>query len=275
MTTSCVGLVGRGDRMTEGRKGKRAIRARMAATGGPYTLARRRVASNPQDRQGVVLAQRLHVDLVAALRRGGLAGRGGAAAGLRRVLLLPGASLAGRGPPRPAQLRGRRRRPRRRVAGRPDTPPTGPGDRPQLDAGDGIRVQASLDGQRPVDDLVAALADLLVDGLAEALRTAADDAACSICGDRYPTQHLLAPTGAGRVAVCPACVFDGDLLHARSTAALAGQLDRLLATDLAAPAGRSAVAALLATAARPGLGDRAGGRQRPPPPAAAGARPIA
>jgi hypothetical protein len=57
--------------MTEGRKGKRAIRARMAATGEPYTLARRRVASNPQDRQRVVLAQRLHVDLVAALRRAG------------------------------------------------------------------------------------------------------------------------------------------------------------------------------------------------------------
>jgi hypothetical protein len=127
---------------------------------------------------------------------------------------------------------------------------------PQLDAGDGFRVQASLDGQRPADDLVAALADLLVDGRAEALRAAADDAACSICGDRYPTEHLLAPTGTERVAVCPACVFDGDLLHAGSTAALAGQLDWLLATDLAAPAGWSAVAALLATAAKPGLDRR-------------------
>jgi hypothetical protein len=127
---------------------------------------------------------------------------------------------------------------------------------PQLEAGDGFRVQASLDGQRPADDLVAALAALLVDGRTEALRTAANDAACSICGDRYPTGHLLAPTGPARVAVCPACVFDGDLLHTGSTAALAGQLDWLLATNLAAPAGWSAVAALLATAARPGLGRR-------------------
>jgi hypothetical protein len=242
--------------MTEDRKGKRANRARMATTGELYTLARRRSASNPQDRQGVVLAQQLHVDLVAALRRAGWPVEAERRPDCGEYYSYPGPAWLAVG--RPDQLSS--------VVGDQDEDPddesrvdlTRPPQiqviAPQLDAGDGFRVQASLDGQRPVDDLVAALADLLVDGRAEALRTAADDAACSICGDRYPTKHLLAPTGTERVAVCPACVFDGDLLHGGSTAALAGQLDWLLATDLAAPAGWSAVAALLATAARPGLG---------------------
>jgi hypothetical protein len=56
--------------------------------------------------------------------------------------------------------------------------------------------------------------------------------------------------------VCPACVFDGDLVYAGFTARLTGQLDLLLAADLAAPAGWSAVAALPASAARPSLGER-------------------
>ncbi len=242
--------------MTEGRKGKRAIRARMAATGEPYTLARRRLASNPQDGQGVVLAQRLHVDLVAALRRAGWPVEAERRPDCGEYYSYPGPAWLAVG--RPDQLSS--------VVGDEDPddesrvdltrPPQVQVIAPQLDAGDGFRVQATLDGQRPVDDLVAALADLLIDGRAEAVRATADDAACSICGDRYPNEHLLAPTGAERVAVCPACVFDGDLLHTGSTAALAGQLDWLLATDLAAPAGWSAVAALLATAARPGLGRR-------------------
>ncbi len=242
--------------MTEDRKGKRAIRARMAATGEPYTLARRRLASNPQDGQRLILAKRLHVDLVAALRRAGWPVEAERRPDCGEYYSYPGPAWLAVG--RPDQLSS--------VVGDEDPddesrvdltrPPQVQVTVPQLDAGDGFRVQTSLDGQRPVDDLVAALADLLIDGRAEAVHAAADDAACSICGDRYPTEHLLAPTGAARVAVCPACVFDGDLLHAGSTAALAGQLDWLLATDLAAPAGWSAVAALLATAARPGLGRR-------------------
>jgi hypothetical protein len=204
----------------------------------------------------VVLARRLHTDLVAALRRAGWPVEAERRPDFGAYSSYPG----------PAWLAVGRRDQLRSLVGDEDPddalsvdltrPPQIQVTAPQLDAGGGYLVQATLQGDRPVDDLVAALADLLADGRAEVIRAASDDAACVICGDHYPQEHLLTPTEAERLAVCPACVFDGDLVYSGFTALLTGQLDRLLATDLAAPAGWSAIAALLASAARPGLGER-------------------
>jgi hypothetical protein len=202
----------------------------------------------------MVLAQQLHTDLVAALHHAGWPVEAERRPDVGEYYSYPG----------PAWLAVGRRDQFRPLAGDGDPddplsvdltrPPQIQVTAPLLDAGDGYLVQATLEGDRPADELVAALGGLLADGRAEAVRTAADDRACLICGDRYPSQHLLAPTKGERLVVCPACVFDGDLVPAGFTAALTGQLDRLLATDLAAPAGWSAVAALLASAASPGLG---------------------
>jgi hypothetical protein len=204
----------------------------------------------------MVLAHRLHTDLVAALRRAGWPVEAERRPDFGEYYSYPG----------PAWLAVGRRDQFRSLAGDEDPddalsvdltrPPQIQVTAPQLATTDGFLVQATLEGDRPVDELVAAFAGLLADGRAEAVRTAPDDGACLICGDRYPSEHLLTPTKGERLAVCPACVFDGDLVRAGFTAALTGQLDRLLATDLAAPAGWSAVAALLACAARPRLGDR-------------------
>ncbi len=243
--------------MTKDRRAKGEIRARMAATGEPYTVARRRLAGSPDDRQQpVVLAQRLHTDLVAALRRSGWPVEAERRPDFGEYHSYPG----------PAWL----------AVGRSDQfsslvddedpddelqvdlthPPQVRVTVPQLETADGFQVQATLEGDRPVEELVAVVAGLLAEGRATALLAASDDAACLICGDHYPSEHLLAPAEGDRLAVCPACVFDGDLVRAGCTAALTGQLDRLCATDLAAPAGWTAVAALLATAAGPGLGKR-------------------
>jgi hypothetical protein len=75
-----------------------------------------------------------------------------------------------------------------------------------------------------------------------------NDAECAVCGDAYPSAHLLAAAGDDGLRVCPACAFDGDIFlngdHA--TAYLAYQIDRLPDSDLATPAGWAGPAALLA-----------------------------
>jgi hypothetical protein len=123
------------------------------------------------------LARRLHVDLVAALRRAGWPVEAERRPDCGEYYSYPGPAWLAVG--RPDQLSS--------VVGDQDPddgsrvdltcPPQVQVTAPLLEAGDGFCVQASLEGQRPVDDLVAALADLLIDGRTEALRAAADDAA--------------------------------------------------------------------------------------------------
>jgi hypothetical protein len=242
--------------MTKDRARKRAIRAQMAETGESYMAAGRRLSGSSEGGRAAVLARQLHADLVVALRRAGWPVEVEPRPQHGQYFLFPGPvwlSLGRAGPfdsfdddadpddeyrvdlTRPLQLN---------VSA------------PYLAVDDVFRVEATLEGDRPADELVAALAGLLTDGRAEAVRAVTNDDACAICGDRYPTRHLLAPTENERLAVCPACAFDGDLLPAAITAAFAWQLDQLLGQDLAAPAGWSAVAALLVAAARPGLRGR-------------------
>ncbi|MFE0460426.1 hypothetical protein ACFW1A_14385 [Kitasatospora sp. NPDC058965] len=95
-------------------------------------------------------------------------------------------------------------------------------------------------------DLVAEVSAALAQARGQEIAKLADAASCSICGDRYPKQHLLAPTTSDKLTVCPACVFDGDLFAAAHPTRLAFEIDRLINEDLTVPAGWSAVVALLA-----------------------------
>lgn len=106
------------------------------------------------------------------------------------------------------------------------------------------------------DDVVERTARELAAGRAGAIAALVDDAACPICSDAYPSQHLLQPTVTVELLVCPACAFDGDLVPDAYPEYLACQFDRLFFKDLAAPAGWSGAAALLAYASGPKLGAR-------------------
>jgi hypothetical protein len=239
--------------MTRDRARKRAIRARMAETGESYTAARRRVGGGwPK-----VLARRLHADLVAAFRGAGWPVEVEPRPQHGQYYAFPGPvwlSLGRAGPFDPFdddgdpddEVRVDLTRPLEVHVTAPHL--AGPDDR--------FRVEATLEGDRPVEELAASVARLVAEGRSIAVSAVVDDAACAICGDRYPDEHLLTPTEHEGLAVCPACAFDGDLLPPGFTAALTWQLDQLLGMDLAAPAGWSAVAALLANAARPGLAER-------------------
>lgn len=103
-------------------------------------------------------------------------------------------------------------------------------------------VGADVGARAAVDELASSLRSARWAGLA-LLR---DDAACSLCNDAYPSAHLLSPhQSASGVGVCPACIFDGDLVDIQP-AYVAYQIDQLLLDDLAAPAGWAGVATLLA-----------------------------
>jgi hypothetical protein len=86
---------------------------------------------------------------------------------------------------------------------------------------------------------------------ANAIAAAIVDSACAICGESYPAAHLLRPTTANEVTVCPTCVFDDDLWMEAFPQRLAYEIDRLIQKDLAIPARWTAVAAVLAYAAGP------------------------
>lgn len=88
---------------------------------------------------------------------------------------------------------------------------------------------------------------------ANAVAAATPDSACVICTEPYPKAHLLRPTVANEVAVCPACVFDDNLWMEAFPQRLALEFDRLTHADLAIPAGWTAVAAVLACAAGPAI----------------------
>lgn len=106
------------------------------------------------------------------------------------------------------------------------------------------------------DELVRRTAEQVAAGRARALAELVNDAECAICGDAYPRRHLLDATAARDLSLCPACVFDGDLMTRALPEQLAYQFDSLAFGDLGVAAGWSAVAALLACAAGPNLASR-------------------
>jgi len=77
------------------------------------------------------------------------------------------------------------------------------------------------------------------------------DATCGICGDDWAGIGLAQPARP-RVAVCPCCAFDGDLLGAEP-GKLAFDLDQASSQNLAVPAGWAGVEAVLRCLAGPGL----------------------
>lgn len=93
---------------------------------------------------------------------------------------------------------------------------------------------------------------------ANAIAAAIADSACAICGEHYPAAHLLRPTTADEVRVCPACVFDDNLWMEAFPQRLAYEIDRLIQSDPAIPASWTAVAAVLAYAADPATRTRLG-----------------
>lgn len=105
-------------------------------------------------------------------------------------------------------------------------------------------------GTTPLADIVRAVGEELGRARAAKVAALANDAKCSLCGDSYPAAHLLPATEHDRLVLCPFCVFDGDILGGHPLR-LAYLIDRLTDQDVAAPAGWSAVTALLACAAGP------------------------
>ncbi|MFE5974310.1 hypothetical protein ACFQ64_19375 [Streptomyces sp. NPDC056460] len=126
---------------------------------------------------------------------------------------------------------------------------------PRIPINSGEKMVVRLPGTTAGPDLVAKVSKEL--GRARGSETAklVNDSACALCGDRYPAAHLLPATDSDRLLLCPWCVFDGDILDVHPLR-LAFAIDELTSEDMAAPAGWSAVAALLACAGGGALGDR-------------------
>ncbi|MEW1760552.1 hypothetical protein AB0393_29070 [Streptomyces cyaneofuscatus] len=112
-----------------------------------------------------------------------------------------------------------------------------------------------LPGTTPSAEIVRTVRDELGRARAAEVGKSTRKATCSLCGDRYPTGHLLPSTESDELLLCPFCVFDGDILGSHPLR-LAFAIDDLTSRDVAAPAGWSAVAALLACAGGPELGER-------------------
>lgn len=113
----------------------------------------------------------------------------------------------------------------------------------------------TLPGTTPLADIVRTVGEELGRARAAKVAALANDAKCSLCGDSYPAAHLLPATEHDRLVLCPFCVFDGDILGSHPLR-LAYLIDRLTDQDVAAPAGWSAVTALLACAAGPEFRER-------------------
>jgi hypothetical protein len=126
---------------------------------------------------------------------------------------------------------------------------------PPVIDGRGDQYVEQLAGDLPAAQLTRRLAEILEHARGECLARTVADQECGICQDYYPAAHLLTPTASASLKVCPACAYDEDLPEG-ITARLAFELDRMFFADLAYPAGWTAVAALLACAARPRLADR-------------------
>ncbi len=243
--------------MTRNRVQQRAIRERMASTGEPYTVARGHVAqpeagTDARGEPGPLLAADVRARLIAAFRAAGWPVSADASFDQGEYRCYAG----------PVTIRVRRDLPTALDVDDPDDPsldlhhpPTVEASAPLIETGPRA-VELALDGALPATDLVCAIHDATGTARATAVAAVTDDDECRICGDPYPAAHLLDPSGDGDLPVCPACVFDGDLTQPPVPGLLAYQLDELLDSDLAAPAGWAAVVALLACAAGPGLYER-------------------
>lgn len=261
--------------MTEDRARKKAARTRKAATGEPYVLARRRIG--PPDDPGtapggtpapgtgpadITGARQMQLELVEEFRR-----RGWPVEVERQVVDM--ARLLYPGPARVGVGRGSARTESMERDEDPDD-----GEEFDLSAPLEFHLSAPLlaeTGHAGFDEVLtgpmsaAAVADALAALLGNAHRVgtakAKDTATCTICGDPFPPAHLLAPS-ADNGPVCPACIFDGDLVATTQVEYLAYQIDRLLIEDLAAPAGWAAVASLLCATGPPGLHKKLGSAWR-------------
>ncbi|MFJ6686296.1 hypothetical protein [Streptomyces werraensis] len=119
---------------------------------------------------------------------------------------------------------------------------------PLISINTGEAMVRKVPGDTPPPELVSQVSAAVARARGHEIAKLVDDAQCAICGDRYPARHLLAPTAAQEVAVCPSCVFDGDLFGTYDPVRLAYDIDHLWFEELAMPAGWAAVAALLACA---------------------------
>lgn len=118
---------------------------------------------------------------------------------------------------------------------------------PKIPINNGEAMVLKLPGTTPPRDLVRQVGESLARARATRFSTLASDAGCSLCGDRYPSAHLLPATDSDELLLCPFCVFDGDILGG-DPLRLAYEIDALCDEDVAAPAGWWAVAAVLACA---------------------------
>lgn len=107
-------------------------------------------------------------------------------------------------------------------------------------------VETMLPGTAEPRQVVAAARNMVAAGRSRILKAGRNDTPCVVCGDPYPSDHLMGPAEPGRRSACPACVFDQDMPWQGPVPVLALQLDRLRDRDLTVPAGWSAVTALLA-----------------------------
>ncbi|MFF9410791.1 hypothetical protein ACF1B0_35520 [Streptomyces anandii] len=119
---------------------------------------------------------------------------------------------------------------------------------PAISINTGEAMVLKAPGDTPASELVSQVSAAVARARASEIAKLVNDAQCVICGDSYPARYLLEPTAARELAVCPSCVFDGDLLGAYQPLDLAYDIDHLLREELAMPAGWAAVAALLACA---------------------------
>lgn len=116
-------------------------------------------------------------------------------------------------------------------------------------------IEVAVEGSLPPSDILSTFADVLATGRAAVISGLQNRNRCAICGDQYPAVHLLPPTEEDQLRVCPSCVFDGDLMADAAPEQIALAYDTLFSRDLSIPAGWTAVAALIACAAGPGLPD--------------------
>ncbi|MBG0818404.1 hypothetical protein [Planomonospora sp. ID82291] len=239
--------------MTRDRARKQAIRRRSRASGEPYAAARRHLqrAATPAARE-IVRARDLHTDLAAAFRMDGWPVEMEAAVEFGEYLSYFGPLCV--------------------VISRNDQRVSWSGDEDPDDAALDLTrppmvfmaapsepfariVEFTLPGDLPAAELVAQARQLLAAGRSAALAAVCDDSTCSICGEAYPRAHLLTPSRAVEMLLCPLCIFDGDVFDA-DLVHLATQINELEFADLAVPAGWSAMGALLACAAGDGLVER-------------------
>ncbi|MFF9496544.1 hypothetical protein [Streptomyces flaveolus] len=127
---------------------------------------------------------------------------------------------------------------------------------PPISINTGEAMVVEVPGDTPASQLVSQVSAAVAKARAGEIAKLVDDAPCAVCGDPYPARHLLAPTAAREVTVCPSCVFDGDLFGAYDPVHLAYDIDHLWFEDLAMPAGWAAVAALLACAGGTAFAER-------------------